>query len=228
MATLGATFGVVCGLKSEAELLNKLSVHVRISGANTARSRELAEELAGSGVRCLLSFGLCGALSDRLKVGDLLLANGVIPETDRRRLWRANPIWLKRVKAALPQDLYDGCHSGPILGTDRIITTANGKRTLARQSGALAVDMESHAVAEVAERYGLPFVILRACSDEAGQDLPPAALKATQADGSIKIAPVLGSLARNPGQLPGLLALGKGSKRAHESLRRAIDAGCLG
>lgn len=221
--------GAVCGLKSEATLLDPLVetgiLKVAVSGANTQRAERAAGGLIAEGADCLLSFGLCGALSAEIKAGDLVLPDAVCPESDPSQVWLCDPVRLAGLREELPAGLAKRCHGGRLLGSDRIIQTALEKQQLATRFHARAVDMESHAVAKLAARHGLPFLVLRACSDAADQDLPEAALQATQPDGSVKVAAVLGKLSRHPGQLSGLMALAKGSKRAHASLQRAIDFG---
>lgn len=218
--------GAVCGLKSEAALLSPLAdaglLKVAISGASTKRAEQAAERLANDGAEYLLSFGLCGALSADIHAGDLVLADEVCAENDPAARWSCDHERLERLRITLPAALAKRCHAGRLLGSDRIVASADDKQRLGQRYAALAVDMESHAVARVAARQGLAFLVLRACSDEADQELPPAALKATQADGSVDITAVLGGLTKRPGQLSGLVALGKSSKRAHASLARAI------
>ncbi len=49
-----------------------------------------------------------------------------------------------------------GVHAGSLLTTDRIIRLASERRELGKQHGALAVDMETFAVAEVCRRDKVP------------------------------------------------------------------------
>ncbi len=220
--------GAVCGLKSEAALLAPLveqgRLLVRASGADSARAAKAAEELVAEGVTALLSFGLCGALSAEVSAGDLVLPEAVLAEDET---WPCDAGWRARLREGLPPGLLRAAQGGTILGSDRAIATAEEKAALALRSSALAVDMESHALARTARRHGLPFLVVRACSDEAGQALPEAALRATRPDGGIDLAAVLAGLARRPQQLPVLIALGKGSRRAHQTLRRVVESGAL-
>jgi nucleoside phosphorylase len=59
-----------------------------------------------------------------------------------------------------------------------------GKRALRAETGALAVDMESHVAARVAARRGLPFAVVRVISDSADEALPPAAQIGMKPDGA--------------------------------------------
>ena len=115
--------------------------------------------------------------------------------------------------------------TGLILGHDTILGTVEQKIAAYKATGALTVDMESHHVARAAAEQGLPFLAIRAVSDTAGQILP--AVMATFVDefGQTKMSAVLRALISGRISLRELLAAGRASKRAHQSLfrcRRAI------
>ena len=112
---------------------------------------------------------------------------------------------------------------GIIAGTDEIVTEPAEKAALHRDTGAAAVDMESHIAARLADAYHLPFAALRVVSDAAEDRLPPAVIGAIDADGKLRLAAVLGSIARNPLQIPALIRTGRGSEAATKSLLRGFD-----
>jgi Nucleoside phosphorylase len=100
------------------------------------------------------------------------------------------------------------------------VATVGEKQALHLQTHAHAVDMESHIVARVSARRGLPFAVLRVISDAATDRLPPAALCGMRSDGSMAIGAVLGSLARNPIQLPALVRTAWHAQRGFRALLR--------
>ena len=57
--------------------------------------------------------------------------------------------------------------------SSRKIARAGKKRELASRFAADVVDMEGAAVAEIAEAHGLPFLAVKAVSDEMDFELPP-------------------------------------------------------
>ncbi|HZC67565.1 MAG TPA: hypothetical protein VE201_03005, partial [Nitrospirales bacterium] len=65
-----------------------------------------------------------------------------------------------------------GWSEGPVVTVANVVSKADEKQGLARASGAIAVDMESAAFARAAHVVGVPFLLVRAVSDRADEDLP--------------------------------------------------------
>jgi adenosylhomocysteine nucleosidase len=98
------------------------------------------------------------------------------------------------------------------------------KQDLSRLTGAVALDMESAAIGNVAQSYGIPFGVVRTVSDVAGEDLP--------VDFNAFLKPLgwargIGAMIMHPSSLRGLNRLRRQSRRAAERLT-AICAACAG
>lgn len=191
------TILVACGLKREAAIIERCWGHATAvpGGGDGARLERMLEARAGA-ASAIFSIGIAGALDPALRVGDVVIDGDVV----------------------LP-----GTVSGVIIGRDRIAATAAEKAILRAETRAAAVDMESHVAARVAARCGLPFTAIRAISDAAEEALPPAALVGMAPDGGLALGAVLVSLARRPGQLPGLLRLGKNTSLALRNLAEVLE-----
>ena len=222
--------GVLTGIRAEADLLIRhlppdLQVTVQLSGARPGQARARAEALAESGATHLLSFGYAGGLDPALRPGLLLLPRFVTAPDGMT--YAADGDWLGRALDALQglQPLAAG-H----LGVDEAIVDAEGKATaFLRSRGARAVDMESHVLAETAQRRGLPFLAVRVILDSADHALPPAALRSVTAKGEVSLLRLMASLATNPTQIGGLNRLAKAQREAARGLlgccRRAGPTG---
>ncbi len=214
--------GIVCGVRAEEAALGILLDDDRLSAGVSGASPERAEDIARSlidddGCTGLLSFGVSGALSDALKPGDIALARSVVMRDGERiaatRDWvpqlsqdaRAYGLTLKHVDMASARD---------------VIADPAAKKSLALETRAHAVDMESGAVARIATDRGVPFAALRAISDGVDHTLPHAALGAVGPGGDIRVAHVLVRLALRPQDLPAMIRLGSGSSKGFASLRR--------
>ncbi len=133
------------------------AVGLLISGIGARRARAAAERLCAQfHPHYLMSLGVCGAVDDRLAVGDLVVADRVLRGGDSVALISPH------TEDALAAARQAGCntHLGAVRTFDRPLLS---RRRLG--AGVLAADMEGYAVAEVAWEHGLPMVVVKAISD---------------------------------------------------------------
>src|SRR3954471_1399529 len=208
------TILAVTGLKREAEIVGTANVVAVAGGGDAVSLAEKLDALHGD-ITGVISIGLGGGLSPHLKVGDVVVGEIAIGESER---WRCDADWRVRLSARLP-----AAHTGPVFGSDSILDSAAAKAALYERSGALAVDMESQVAARFAAARGLPFAVLRVISDDANHILPPAALVAMKPDGGIALGRVLKSLLRHPLQVPALVRTARASNKAFAELLRCSD-----
>jgi adenosylhomocysteine nucleosidase len=200
--------GIIVGLAAEARIARGLGA-VAIGGGTPAGAEAAAERLVAQGATALLSFGLAGGLDPHLRPGSIVVPVAVL-ERNRRRF----------TDEALSRAL-GGTTANLLLATDAVVANADAKRRLSARTGASAVDLESGAVARVAQRHGLPFAVLRAVCDPVQRGLPPVALAALDTGGGIRLVRVLRSVAARPWQIPALLRLALDAARARRALVRA-------
>ncbi|MEM7526339.1 MAG: squalene--hopene cyclase [Pseudomonadota bacterium] len=209
--------GIVCGLESErralgADILVNPAFRVAVSGARPDAACRMASELASSGARLLLSWGLCGALDAGRPPGTMIIAETVVGADGRTR--KLEP--LSELAATL------GATTVPrLFGSDTVIGTPHEKAALRVSSGASAVDMETHRVADAAEAAGIPAAAVRSVSDPSDRALPALADGAVDTKGRPKILSVLWGLAKRPFDLPDLIAAGRDANAAHGALSAA-------
>jgi adenosylhomocysteine nucleosidase len=213
----GATVAAVVGFRAETRCLRGLDVGVACSGGSAERARSEAERLVAEGAAALVSFGLAGGLAPGLRAGDLLLPE--IVRSAGGASWPVDPVWRERVLARLTRGGLEP-KAGALVGSDRVVATASDKGALLEAIGALAVDMESHAVAAIASEAKVPFLVMRAIADPADQVVPQVALEALRPDGGIRIRATFGGLLRQPGELIALSRLARQSATALAALRR--------
>jgi adenosylhomocysteine nucleosidase len=142
----------------------------------------------------IVSTGFCGALDPALSVGDIVVSGGGV----------MSPRPFVR---------------GEILSTDRVAVTATEKRGLRRQSGAVAVEMESAAVAAKAREWGVPFRCIKVVSDTAAEDMPLDFNLYRDAAGRFSRSRIaLAALGRPFTAIPALLRLERNCRHAAERL----------
>lgn len=216
---------------------------VQASGMGCLRAARAAQRLARQGVGALLCFGVAGALDPALRCGDIVLASEVIcaqplalqlpgmrptalPALARVRTGQS---WRSQLAAALSR--HGAVLERPMLTSSELICEAHDKMRLFRETGAVAVDMESAAVGVIANLHGLPFMVLRVIADTA-EDALPAVLRSIA--GVEAGAPSWASwlpLLTAPTAWPGLARMGRRYQRAcavlRECARLASSAGAL-
>lgn len=192
--------------------------HVILAGAGPENARRAAETLVKQGVTGLLSWGCCAALQADLRPGDLIIpeavwADGVTHSLDATERQR----WLGRLSPALHP------HSGLLAQASGIVAELASKQQLAQQSAAMAVDMESAAIAQVAQTHAIPCVVIRAVADPLDFTMPSCVLDNTDSDGITSIPGLLLNLLRRPQELPDLLALNRHFSAAMTTLKQAVQ-----
>jgi len=199
------------GLQRERRIVAGAGVEAIVGGGDHQRLEALLEAQIGE-ARGVISIGIAGGLAPRLAVGEWVLADAIVAGGTSMPTDRA---WTERLAARLP-----GTPRGLLLGADDVVADTAEKERLHRTTGALAVDMESHVAARVAERHRLPFAAARVVSDPAHRALPPAARIAMKPDGRIDATAVLRSVMARPAQLPALIVTGWEAERSFGALAR--------
>jgi len=132
-------------------------------GKNAAHATEVL--IDGHQPRGVISAGFAGALCPKLKRNDIFVA-------DRLLNGEGGEIAIELPAGLSAAAAQPGRHRGPLLTTDQAVRLPREKQTLFQRSGALAVDGESFAVAEVCLRRHVPFWSLRVINHAADEALP--------------------------------------------------------
>jgi adenosylhomocysteine nucleosidase len=195
-----------------AASLNARPIVAIVAGMGSENAYRAAFELHGAfGVASLLTLGFGGGLLPALAVGDLVEADEVIAMDSGER-FRCQP-------SLLPTH---DCRRGPLLSAQDVISTADEKQRLARDFGAIAVDMESAGVARAARQLRLPFAALKAITDTAGQSVAIDFQRCRSDDGTLSSWKILRAGLTDPKALRDLWRLAQGSRTAAENLALAL------
>ena len=229
-----AHYGIICALYSEAAAFiaarppvqQSIEVDARtsliVSGMGRERARQAGQRLIEAGVDCLVSFGAAGALAPALRPGDLVAPQQVYEAGERYT-----------VSAALPASMQEclsrnnvTVHTGPLACAAQPLASVAAKQELFRQTGAIAVDMESAAVLEMAQNNGLTACVLRVIIDDAHTALPAAALRRVDEFGRTDVPGLAGDLLSAPQQMPAIVRLACASRRAAKTMKLVATATC--
>ncbi len=186
-----------------------------LSGTGPLKAGQAAALLIANGADALVSWGCAAALSPDLVAGDLLLPAQLVGIDGRR--YAVDASWRQRLQSQLGEKRPIHCDS--LLESDRILTNAGDKKALASTADAIALDMESVAIARIAGERRVPFVALRAVADTADMDVPGAVIYALEAQGCINRRKLLHHTVRHPVGIIGLMRLARAFQSAMRTLR---------
>lgn len=172
-------------------------------GHEAARA-SVARVLARRQPRCVIAAGFAGALDPSLRVGDVIVAENF-----------TTPALLACCR--FPHRL------GALTSQPHPVESAAAKRSLAAATGALAVDMETAAIAAECTRAGVPLLAVRAISDAAAEPLPvPFAEWFDMTRQHPRPLRLLRHLARHPSAIGPFVSFLRGLPRARAALGRAV------
>jgi adenosylhomocysteine nucleosidase len=232
-AVTPGSVGIVTALASEARALTRASLRVRtalpldggaalwLSGMGQEAARQGALALIEAGATALVSFGVAGGLAPGLRSGTLFCPSCVLDERSHDyqpdRAWRAALIH-RLAATQLPR-----VDDGTLLSLPAPLLTVAEKGAMRERHQALAVDMESAAVARVASEYHIPFIVLRAIVDERDDNVPAALQAGVDAWGR-PLAVRLLTVLLHPHLLTHLPGLAIRMGKATRALRAAANA----
>jgi adenosylhomocysteine nucleosidase len=143
------------------------------SGMGTQRASEAAQTLIETvSPRCLISFGIAGAVETELEIGDVVAAEAVC-RLERGRITPQQQLepWTQAAREAASRTL---AKRGAHLYIGTAITTG-GSQVSEGQLGVILhpiLEMETAGIAQVAAEHGIPLLSIRAISDGPRAPLP--------------------------------------------------------
>jgi adenosylhomocysteine nucleosidase len=206
-------------------------VIVVTGGIGPRRTERTLEQFLQTPLSAVFSIGCAGALVPGLMTGQLVLAPDVSmhemneeTHSNEIRLQRfpVDPRLLSYAKAAAAK-VGIPTTEGSLFTSPKILFTPEEKAQRGRETGAVAVEMESGIHAAFAARRGLPFLVLRVILDGADVRLP--VLKGLMTpDGDVRAFKAAMYVATHPHDLPALLTLKRCRAAAAQTLARTCSA----
>ncbi len=225
---MSTRLGVIAALPFEAACFSSTPVHpgtyqavapdvyVFCAGMGAHNASQAAQALIAAEVDALVSWGVAGALDPGLVCGDTVLPVQV--RDSEHHVYAPDHAWHAALKSRLEQQRLFA--DGTILSMQDVQHDLRSKSDLHQATQALAVDMESAAVARVALNANKPFVVIRTIFDSVSMRIPASSTNATDQYGQVSIPKLISGLIRKPAevlQYPQMIA---SFAKAKKSLQR--------
>lgn len=177
------------------------------------------------GAELVIGTGVVGALSSGLKPGDLVLSDRILTIDGNGRIdeqaLTVGDAHLRVVgrSLAIAGVAYS---TGAILTSHHVLATGAQKRRAKESTGAIAVDMETAAIATEAAARGLPFVAVRAVLDEVDDEVVGAEM--ADEHGNVRPLAAASYLLRNPATMLKLPRMMRNLSLATAAIADALTA----
>ncbi|WP_230537138.1 hypothetical protein [Teredinibacter turnerae] len=198
-------FGIITALATEYSCLPpSLRDRAICCGVGARNATNAAESLIAGGADALLSFGISGALDTSLCSGQVMSIVQVIQVSDNIT-YSCNSLTSHYPTAT------QLCVSNPVIH-------AADKLALAANWSAHTVDMESSAVAAVAQHARKPFFCMRVVCDQAEDNLPAELVPLLGENSGVNPLALIASVVKRPTLLTDLFMLNRKYRIALRSL----------
>jgi len=181
-------------------------------------------------IATLVSFGFAGALTEEAKVGDVILCstlygrNGKKEESDQPRSACHSDTRLVSLASTAMESTSARVWQGNSVSVRQVVAKTRAKRELGEAYRAEAVDMESYWIAKIASESRIPFLAVRAISDEVQHNLPQFD-QIVNSDGKLIGRKAFSYFLSYPHDLMKLITLRRSKRQASRNLTAFID--CL-
>lgn len=201
--------GVIAALPFEAACFSRTPIrpgtyqavtpdlYVFFAGMGPDNASHAAQLLIDAEVDALMSWGVAGALDPGLVSGDTVLPVQVCD--GERQVYPVSQAWHAALKSRLENPRVYA--EGTLLSTRDVQHNRQLKSDLHRATQALAVDMESAAVARVAHGANKPFAVVRTIFDTASMRIPASSTNATDQYGHVSVPKLITGLISKPAEM---------------------------
>ena len=210
--------GYTLPVNSPVQLGNNLIVTT--CGIGAERAQKAANQLLEKNVTSLISWGTAGGLVDKLNEGDLILPGKIMSSSGQN--YSANANWIKHIHNSLNENSIT-IHYDLLANPEKILGSIQQKSEFQKKTGAVAVDMESAAIAKVAMERNVPFIAIRSIVDKSNMFIPACVLQNINEFGQPDILRLTFSSVLSPQQIYPLYQLTRAMSKATNTLNKVAS-----
>ena len=177
-------------------------------------------------VTALISLGFAGALTENLKIGDIVVCvtlccageHEAIPPS-KSKYYNSDASLISLAERNV-QSKTTSFHQGSSVTVAKPASTQEAKQTLAKTFSADVVEMENYWIAQIASARQIPFIAIRAISDTLQDSLP---IDFIDSHGDIQWKLAIPRLAAHPQNILKLFNLFRNAGQARKNMTIFID-----
>lgn len=218
--------GIVAALSGEAQSLTRQRIttgtivqlsgnsSLALSGMGAARAQAAGQMLLQQGATALVSWGSAAALANHIEPGSLILPETIIAANGVR--FTADADWHTRLYSRL--HTHFTTYTQALVESPDVVCSVVAKRLLCERTSAVAVDMESAALAALAQEAKVPFMAIRVVADTAEMAVPPRLVEIMNSDVRFQQLRLAGAVMLHPADWPTIARLAWGFRAAQTTL----------
>ncbi|WP_027720197.1 phosphorylase [Maridesulfovibrio zosterae] len=201
-------------------LKNGIKYKCIISGIGTERAAKASQLMCAENPDLILSIGVSGGLAPGLQAGTIVTATTIHSDIADYAPWHENDEDAKGRSELLPTCGDIQC--GRLITAEKPVLTPDDKVLMHDRTGALAVDMESIAVARTARASKIPFACIRAVSDDSTRKIPIESMSGVDETGKTSLKPILIAILKRPTLILELIPMGMDYSKALKALSNIL------
>lgn len=186
-----------------------------LSGVGAKAAEKAALQLVDMKVSRIISWGAAGGIKASVVTGTLVIPEFVIDQENN--IYCSDHNFNKQLMTKLPAGLL--ITTDPLFGESTLLNSQHEKESIHQITKAVAVDMESGAIARVAAENKLDFNVIRSISDDVYTKVPQSITRAIDPNGQIHSFSLLSNLLFSPQDWISIIQLAKGFWKAKKSLK---------
>ena len=183
------------------------------TGIGVEKTRNAVKKLISYEIELLISWGSAAGISREVAAGDLLLPSSLV---DGDKIYNTHSPFNDRIKKELSGKV--SIKQQPMCYSGGLLDSVESKKQLYRNTQCVAADMESLAMAKVADELGIRFSVIRAVSDTCDMRLPRSVLKNIDTNEGINIWNFIKTALFNPRDWVLIIKLVRSFSKAQKTL----------
>lgn len=201
-------------IKLHEGLINNKEVLLVQTGIGTKNSAKVSEKIfEKKKIDLIISTGFAGGIREGINVGDIVCSNNILKDNNSNII----EIDTNILKKVLNKNKFN-IHFGDTVTVEEVVKSSNDKFNLGKKFNAIAVEMEAFSIAENAKKHNIPFISIRAISDDVFFDLDLDKISEIKEDGSIDIKKTGIKILKNINYVPHIIKLRKQTVIASNNL----------